>query len=75
MDVTACCHTTYFHVFITQISDFVNYSRNGNAHHSVAYIILKDLLTSSMLYFVHILRLDMSGARSLLLSAPFYEFF
>lgn len=35
MYITACYHTTYFHVFITQISYFVNLSRNGNAHHSV----------------------------------------
>jgi len=37
MDITACYHTTYFHVFFKQISDFVNYSRNGSAHHSVLH--------------------------------------
>jgi len=39
MYITACFHTTYFHVFITQISYFVIYSRIGIAHHSVLHAL------------------------------------
>jgi hypothetical protein len=77
MDITACYHTTYFHVFF-----FLTNFRFCKLWYEwecpplcAAYIILEDILASGTLYFVHILKLDISGVRNLLLSAPFYEVF